>query len=169
MQFCVLPYLYACRDTCLGKTGSRAGMWSGDTCFQMPFCHHAGRARIQMTHVQLWLTRSLGGNHPRHVCVWLRTPPCQSEVTIVFIYYKIKPNHFSQHMHLVLPEIKFFFPSSLLMMSKIVDNIVKNILLFICQPSEGTGSENTWSFPLLLVKLSPISAQVWSGDDECRS
>lgn len=33
-----------CRDTCLGITGNRAGMWSGDGCFQMPFCQRAGGA-----------------------------------------------------------------------------------------------------------------------------
>lgn len=37
-------YVCTCRDTCLGITGSRARMWSGDECFQMPFCQCVGGA-----------------------------------------------------------------------------------------------------------------------------
>ena len=69
------------------------------------------RGGMQMTRVQLWQTRSLGGNHHRWVraCVWERAgdrpwPPLrQSAVMIVFLCNKFMPNFFLQPVHLVLP------------------------------------------------------------------
>lgn len=56
------------------------------------------RGGIQMTCVQLWQTRSLGGNQCRCVCAgeWVcpRLPLCQSAVMIVFVYHKFIQNLF---------------------------------------------------------------------------
>lgn len=69
---CVSVSARACRDTCLGITGNRAGDMIRRWVFPNAVLSARWRGGIQMTCVQLWQTRSLEGNHHRCVCVWLR-------------------------------------------------------------------------------------------------
>lgn len=66
---CVCERVCACRDTCLGIAGSRAGDVIRRWVFPNAVLSARWRGGIQMTCVQLWRTRSLGGNHPRCACV----------------------------------------------------------------------------------------------------
>lgn len=102
-----------CRDTCLGITGTRAGKWLGDDCFEMPFCHCAGGVAYKW-HVfecrgqGVWWEIFIG------VCMYVREGTCVSQTShvpmIVFVYHKFMPNLFLQLMYVGQPISPFFPP-----------------------------------------------------------